>query len=189
MHINCHVPRAEETPCGGGHNGDGPSPSRGVGASRGVVAPWPCAQHIYIDFRAWDWHLGAMRRPPACCYVLWLFNFGSFSSFARPIHFFFIVFCGCTINWAEIASAKLTVSCTLIDFCSVPGPTTFHFPLSTCHIHIPGVSASGEVGLWQWLRQVGGSGPIRLGLFNYGQKSVWCRLKWNFQLFSMVSMA
>lgn len=124
-----------------------------LGTIRGVVAPWPCAEHIYIDFRAWDWHLGAVRRPPACCYVLCLFNFGSFSSFARPIHFFFyIVFCGCTINWAEIASAKLTVSCTLIDFCSGPGTPTLPTSLrglgkSACG---RGFGQSGAVGSLCW---------------------------------------
>lgn len=39
----------------------------------------------------------------------------------------------------------------------------------------------GEVCLWQGFWPVGGRGLIMLGLFNYGQKSVCSRLKWNFQ--------
>lgn len=153
MHINCPVPRQ-----GRGKQG------RVRGVQGGWVAPWPCAEHIYIDFRAWDWHLGA-RACVGRQLVVMDFGFSISARFPRLLAhslssplFFFIVFCGCTINWAEIASAKLTVSCTLIDFCSVPGPTGNHravrpAPASRVgSVNGTGLGLRMPVGLWQRLR-------------------------------------
>lgn len=143
-----------------------------LGTIRGVVAPWPCAEHIYIDFRAWDWHLGAVRRPPACCYVLCLFNFGSFSSFARPIHFFFL-YC---VLWVHNKLSRNCIS-EINSFMYVNRLLQWARDPNIAHI----AARIGEVCLWQGFWPVGGRGLIMLGLFNYGQKSVCSRLKWNFQ--------